>query len=400
MKHTTASKDASSPNRHPSPTAVPSTDWRKVKTHYRQCLFISLMTALVIPSRTGALTINATFDSTITSDPNAAAIEATINSAIAVYEADFSDPITVAFTFKEVTTGLASSLTYSTTVSYSDYITALTASATSADDAIALAHLPSGPNNPVNNNPHITLKYPLARALGFSASPPSGQPDSTISLNISIMNITSSNPDPNKYSLFAEVSHEMDEGLAFGGGLDGLVNGVAAPTDASVEPEDLFRYAQNGARSWTTDVNAASYFSLDGTTDLARFNQDAGGVKADFEDWYSPGRQTPQVQDAFGTPGAFPTLGVELRVLDAIGLTFASTYEALMVWVNFHYSGSPQNGTIQYPYSTLEQGVTAVADGGIIAINATAPPSLSSETISISKAMTIISVSGPSTIGQ
>ena len=86
-----------------------------------------------------------------------------------------------------------------------------------------------------------------------------------------------------------------------------------------VLPEDVFRYDALGARSFTTDANAASYFSLDGTTALARYNQHQGG---DFQDWYSYyGGQTPQVQDAYGTRGSMPVLGVELRVLDVIGYT-------------------------------------------------------------------------------
>ncbi len=82
--------------------------------------------------------------------------------------------------------------------------------------------------------------------------------------------------------------------------------------------EDLFRYDQNGNRSYTTTESAEAFFSLDGTTDLARFNQDASG---DFNDWFSTGSHTPQVQDAFATPGVTPDLGVELRVLDVLGYT-------------------------------------------------------------------------------
>src|SRR5262249_21007940 len=124
--------------------------------------------------------------------------------------------------------------------------------------------------------------------------------------------------DTNKYSLFSAVCHEMDEVLGFTSALNGLTNGAPSP-GGSVGPNDLFRYNAFGARSLTTDSNAASYFSLDSTTTLARFNQYAGG---DFEDWYSYyGGQVPQVQDAYGTRGTMPVLGVELRVLDAIGYT-------------------------------------------------------------------------------
>ena len=398
MKHITVEKIKRSTKASMHSISFPSAVWHKRRSVFRHCLFASMIMALVIPSRTSALIINATFDSTITSDPQAAAIEATINSAIAVYEANFSDPITVTFTFQEVTNGLASSSTFVIPVAYSDYIAALTAHATSVDDATMLAHLPSGPNNPVNGNSQITLNVPLARALGFSANPPSGQSDSTISLNMTAMNITSSDHNTNNYSLFAAVSHEMDEGLAFGGGLNGLTNGQGAPTDDSVEPEDLIRYDPNGARSWTTDVNASAWCSFDGINDLVRFNQHEVG---DFADWYSYyGVDVPRVQDAYGTPNTFPVLGVELRVLDAIGLTFTSSYQAGPVWVDFNYTGSPQNGTYQNPFQTLAQAASAVPSGGTVAINATDQPSESSQTITITKAMTIVSVAGPSTIGQ
>jgi len=48
----------------------------------------------------GALVINATFDSSITGDVNSAAIQAMINDAIAIYEASFNDPITVSILFR------------------------------------------------------------------------------------------------------------------------------------------------------------------------------------------------------------------------------------------------------------------------------------------------------------
>ena len=52
----------------------------------------------------GGLVINATFDSSITSNPNSAAIEAMINQAIGLYQAQFSDPITVSILFRYSTT--------------------------------------------------------------------------------------------------------------------------------------------------------------------------------------------------------------------------------------------------------------------------------------------------------
>jgi hypothetical protein len=179
-----------------------------------------------------------------------------------------------------------------------------------------LAYLPNSAFNPVNGNQSINITLPLARALGFSANTPPGQTDGTIYLNTASMNLSLSVTNPAKFSLYATVCHEIDEVLGFSSALNGLNNGDPAPT-GPIDPEDLFRYDGTGARSFTTDVNASSYFSLDGTTDLARFNQHQGG---DFQDWYSfYGGQTPRVQDAYATAGSSPVPSVELRVLDVIG---------------------------------------------------------------------------------
>src|SRR5262249_8905391 len=63
------------------------------------------------------LHITATFDVSITSDPNAAAIEAAINTAIGNFESQFSDPITVNITFS-TGGGLGGSSAYYGNLSY------------------------------------------------------------------------------------------------------------------------------------------------------------------------------------------------------------------------------------------------------------------------------------------
>jgi hypothetical protein len=270
----------------------------------------------------GNLVINAIFDSTITSDPNAATIEGTINSLIALYEASFSDPVTVTINFQEMSSGLGESSTYYVPgVSYSTFLSMLGAAATTPNDTIALAHLPAGPSNPVNGSTTIALNLPSGRALGFSGRrwvPSFGQPDGFIYLNTSFMNLDRTSIDPAKYDLFAVTAHEIDEVLGLNSALDGLANGDPAPT-GDVGVMDLFRYDQDGNRSFDTSISSQAWFSLDGTTQLVQFNQYAGG---DFHDWFSPGGPTPRVQDAFGTPGATPNLTVELIALDVIGYHF------------------------------------------------------------------------------
>jgi len=261
-----------------------------------------------------------TFDNSILNDSNAPIIQATINSAINVYEATFTDPITVHITFTEMNSGLGSSSTFFANIPYATYLTALSADKKTSNDAIALAQLGVNLNNPVNGNLKINAKTANLRAVGLDLlNPP--PVDGTVGLNTSITNLSRGGlQNPNKYDLMAVTEHEIDEVL-------GLGSALPNQPFSTIFPEDLFRYDSGGGRNFTTSGDNA-YFSIDGTTDLARFNQDSRG---DYGDWWSAGGQTPKVQDAVGTPGAQPNLGVELTGLDVIGYDLAPVPEPATV---------------------------------------------------------------------
>jgi hypothetical protein len=114
----------------------------------------------------------------------------------------------------------------------------------------------------------------------------------------------------------AVASHEIDEVL-------GLGSALPSPPSGNPFPEDLFRYNNSGGRSYTATNGAAANFSIDGTTILAPFHNTNDG--ADYGDWENS--STIRVQDAFGTAGAQPNLGVELRALDVIGYDLAAVPE-------------------------------------------------------------------------
>jgi hypothetical protein len=256
------------------------------------------------------LIINPIWDGTILGDGNAPTIMSTIQQAIQSYELRFANPVTVNITFAEMNSGLGQSSTYISAIPYSSYYNALVAHSKTTNDTIALAHLTGGSSNPVNGGANITATYPNLRALGFIANPPGGS-DSTISLNTSMMNLTRPPGDPSLYDLQSTVSHEIDEVLGTGSGVGG----------ANIHPPDLFRYTSAGARTFTTSGDNA-YFSLTGTNQLARYNQDGFG---DYGDWWgNPAPLPARVQDAYGTPGTAPDLGVELIVLDSIGWDLVS----------------------------------------------------------------------------
>jgi hypothetical protein len=285
-----------------------------VKVAGSVCVFMAL--AAGTPVYASNLTITPTFDSSITSDPNAAAIEGIINSAISSYEADFSNPIDVTIDLQEMTSGLGQSSTTLYTLPYSTFFSAYQTNAVSNNNVTALAALgtsvQSGPDNPVNGDPSLDIKTADIRALGIGCScPPIGGFDGVIGLNTSIT-FPPNEKNGSSYSLLATTEHEMDEVLGLGSTLG---SSLTEP-----QPEDLFRYDSLGHRTFTTSSGALAFFSVTGQTDLAQFdNQNDGG---DFGDWQSnprPGGVQPKVQDAFATPGATPQLGVELIALQAVG---------------------------------------------------------------------------------
>ena len=279
-------------------------------------LGLAAAVAAITPVR--ALTIVPTFDASM----SASSINV-IDSAIAFYEATFADPFTVNLKFYNGG-GLGQTAFGLYTVPYSSFRSALAADATTVNDAIALASTPlNGGNNPVDGGASIYMKSANARALGFSVTDVTFSVgacngytgDACIGLNLPITNDLNVGTGSG-YSLISVAEHEMDEALGLGSSL-GLSLTTLRPS-----PEDLFRFASSGVRSFATYTCGSepnAYLSIDGgTTLLNQFNNCNNG--GDYGDWVShiPG----QVQDAFGNVSYQPVLtrsSAEVVALDAIG---------------------------------------------------------------------------------
>lgn len=294
------------------------------------------------------LIITPTFDSSITGDPDAASIESTIGAAISVFESIYTNPIDVLIYFQEGSALGESNFEYST-ISYNTFYSDLV---NTNANAAAIAGLTrnggSGFLNPVTFTPQIDIKSANARALGITSGAgssdciPTGLAgsmtcsfggggaavDGIISLNTSATYPPGSNNGSN-YGLMSTVEHEIDEILGLGSSLQNLQASSGSPTnyDGNPTPEDLFRYGSNGSRIFSVDCAKATqaFFSYDGSTDLAQFNNTCDN--ADFGDWQSnplPAGVSAQVQDAFATQGAQPLYGSnEMAALSAIGYTIA-----------------------------------------------------------------------------
>ena len=81
-------------------------------------------------------------------------------------------------------------------------------------------------------------------------------------------------------------------------------------------PEDLFRYASKGVRSYAMSSKQSAYFSIDGgNTMLAQFNNVNNG--GDAGDWST--NSPNQAQNAYGSMGTYADLNVEKVILDVLG---------------------------------------------------------------------------------
>ncbi len=314
------------------------------------CFGAFMMSALflaAIPAHAD-LIITPTFDSSITSSPNAVSIEDTIDTAISMFESTYSNPIDADIYFQSTTTGLGSSNFYYYEVSYISFYNGLVAN--NANPA-AIAGLNSnggdadtnGGINPVTGTPEIDIKSANARALGINIAPgcvPTGTAgnmtctsgggtayDGIVSLNTSITYPPQANNGVN-YGLLSTVEHEIDEILGLGSSLpntdasSGTVNFLAG----NPAPEDLFRYTAPGVFAGPTNCAspAPAFLSYSGATVLTYFNSACNG--GDFGDWAGAGY--PQVQDAFATPGANPAYGPnEIAAESAIGYDLVATPE-------------------------------------------------------------------------
>jgi hypothetical protein len=253
---------------------------------------------------TTGLVIDATFDSSITTNQNAAAIEAMINRAISIYESLFSDPTTIEILFRYATTApdgtplrqgvLAQSNSAAYMAPWDIYINELRADAKTSNDSLAIASVPSSALSP-----NVIATSANVRAVGGGAPPdmfangtigPGGPYDGIVTLN-SVMPFQFTRPtSASNFDAQRSTEHEIDEVVGLGSRL--------GHTGTDLRPQDLFSWSSSGHRNISS--SGTRHFSINGgSTTIVNFNQDPSG---DFGDWASvPCPQMhPYVQNAFG----------------------------------------------------------------------------------------------------
>jgi hypothetical protein len=254
------------------------------------------------------LVINPTFDSSITGNPQSAAIQSTINQAIALYQPLFGDSITVNIRFRYSDTApdgtpldgpIAESIYVVYGVPWGAYIFNLKADAKTTNDITANAGLPT-----LSMTPNLVPASANGRAIGLNTPPAmfadgtvgdGGPYDGIVTLNSGEPLQFTRPPSSGNYDARRITEHEMDEVLGLGSYLGG------SPPNTDFRPQDLFSWSAPGTRNHT--ALGTRYFSIDnGNTNIVGFNQDPTG---DFGDWLSGScpQSTPYVQNAFACPG-------------------------------------------------------------------------------------------------
>jgi phosphodiesterase/alkaline phosphatase D-like protein len=268
-----------------------------------------VMTATTLTTAAG-LVITPTFDSSITGSSNSAAIQSVINQAIAKYQSQFKDAITVSILFRYARTApngtlLSSGVSRSDFpiyfIAWSTFITALKADAKTANDTTANASLPA---SALSTN--IVVTSANGKAVGLGALTPLGMCangsvaigcpyDGIVTLNAGISYSFTRPPSSSNYDAQRQVEHETDEVLGLGSFLN--LGG------SNLRPQDLFSWSAAGVRNRTS--SGTRYFSINsGTTNIVNFNQTSG---FDFGDWLSSScpQAHPYVQNAFVCPAQF-----------------------------------------------------------------------------------------------
>jgi FG-GAP-like repeat len=269
------------------------------------------------------LIIRAGFDSTITSNPNAAAIEATINRAILIYESLFADPITIQILFRYASTAPdgtpltqgTASLSYYViyTIPWNNYVNALRADAKTGNDNLANASLPAAlsPNIIPSSAGGRAVKLNTPPAMFANGAVASGGPyDGIVTLNPTAPYQFTRPTSSSGLDAQRAIEHEIDEVIGFGSRLG---------HSSDLHPQDLFSWSSAGVRNLTS--SGTRYFSINrGTTNIVNFSQNLTG---DLGDWLSTAcpQAHPYVQNAFGCTGQFSDVaatspeGVNLDVI-------------------------------------------------------------------------------------
>lgn len=299
---------------------------------------------------------------------NGATICNALNSTISgQYASIFTNANAVIYVEYAATDGVASNTQFLNTVTYANYLSALTSHESGAADVMAVNSLGAGSTNPVVSGDGVSVSSALDSALGLSGaygikqtSPGNFSSCAVISVANSCFNdiITVSSSysyyyasvsgapaySSGEYDFFSSVEHETDESLGTESCIPNTSSGTPAPSAGcangvgqGVSAADLFRYSADGVRSYmgtggSQDEGSLAYFSINsGKNNIVSYNNTTNG--ADYGDFSTT---CTYVQDAYGCPTSAAAGvnivndgGVEAALLDSVGYNLTATGKSI-----------------------------------------------------------------------
>ncbi|HWD94397.1 MAG TPA: NF038122 family metalloprotease [Verrucomicrobiae bacterium] len=294
-----------------------------------------------------ALTIQVTYDPSITNAANPAEVKAAFGTAVQLFEDLYTNKTTLNITMYWGPSGpftggigLGRSefeLVFST---YSEITNALRAHRASAEDTNSVASLPAV--DPIGNGTNWLVPLAEARVLNMSDLPPDEDGEVGFATNVTYTFDPNNRSVPGKIDFIGVAEHEISE----------VLGRCSFSLQSYYVPYDLFRFTNNGARSFDPGATNA-YFSVNnGATALKFFYTNA--AFGDIQDWLSSA--TPDAYDAFSSSGhLLPVSTVDITTLDVLGYNGPGVLRPRLFLTN------PTDGTIQIRFvNTPGSGFTVL----------------------------------------